>query len=123
MEECFLDLKNTNINIDLINILPKEFALKYKLIPYKLEKDTLYIASSEELHPSIIEELRFITFKNIKQSIADIESILNLINYYYDKEKAQKTLKMLKKNNVIKLTDKEEDAPAVVIFHNKRSDK
>lgn len=116
MEECFLDLKNINIDIDLINILPKEFALKYKLIPYKLEKDILYIASSKELHPSIIEELRFITFKNIKQSIADMEGILNLINYYYDKEKAQKTLKMLKRNNVIKLTSKEEDAPAVVIL-------
>ena len=35
------------IDIDLINILPKEFALKYKLIPYKLEKDILYIASGK----------------------------------------------------------------------------
>lgn len=117
MEECFLDLKNINIDIDLLKILPKEFALKHKLIPYKLEKDTLYIASGKELNPSIIEELKFITLKNIRQTKADIEGIINFINYYYDKEKAHKTLKAIKRDNNIKITDKEEEAPAVVILN------
>ncbi|MDU1349003.1 GspE/PulE family protein [Clostridium butanoliproducens] len=117
MEEYIVDLKNMEIDIDLINILPKEFALKYKLIPYKLEKDILYIASGEELEPSVIEELKFITLKNIRQTKVNVESIVNFINYYYDKEKAHKTLKMIKRNNIIKLTDKEEEAPAVVILN------
>lgn len=95
----FIDLDNVTIDKKAVGYLTKDLCEKYKIFPYKIEGDVLYLASIKQLNSHWIRELKFITKKNIEISICDKSQIINLINYYYGKDSADRALQELQHEN------------------------
>lgn len=72
-----------NISPDVIALIDKAIVEKYKLIPFKLEHNKLYIACNEEalLKQSEIEDI-FSRF-NIKLILTDSYNLKEALNFYY----------------------------------------
>lgn len=59
-----------NIPFDVINAIPKNLIETYRLIPYKREENTLWIATDNAInYTQVIREIRFITSMNVKIAI------------------------------------------------------
>ena len=65
-----LDEIPTNIPFEVINSIPKNLASTYRLIPYKKERNALYVATDNAInYTQIVREIRFITAMNVKVAI------------------------------------------------------
>ena len=108
-----------------INVISKDLALRYNLIPYKMDESNIYLFVSSKLSKEIIEEIEFITSRNVRENFLDEISILNLIKFYYNKESLKKNItklkskKQIEKNNMnfIDINMKKDDSPAVFILN------
>ncbi len=69
-----------------MKIISKETALNYIIMPYKLDNDNIYLFVSNFLDEETLEEIEFISLRNVKQNILEKKTILYLINRYYEKE-------------------------------------
>ena len=54
----FIDLSKVNIPTELVQLIPKNIAKQYQVVPVKLVRDVLYLAMSDPLNFYAIEEVR-----------------------------------------------------------------
>ena len=60
----------SNIPYDVVNSIPRNLTLTYRLIPYKKEGNALYVATDSVInYTQVVREIRFITGMNVKVSI------------------------------------------------------
>lgn len=78
------------VEIDAVSKIPKDLALKYNMIGIKVENSTLSVAMSDPLNFYAIEDIRQLTKMNLSIYLAESQSILDLINYYYSEIDAQR---------------------------------
>ena len=86
-ETEYIDLSNYVINPEVISLIPKKFALQFKLIPISKNDDEneLVIAMANPLDVYAIDFVRGHTkIKKIKTMLAAEDDILSAINSYYE---------------------------------------
>ncbi|CAM2832221.1 GspE/PulE family protein [Hathewaya histolytica] len=103
-----IDLSNLDISEEVIKLIPKDVSEKYNLIGFKEEYGVLCVAMTDPTNLFAIDDLRFITQKNIQTFIAKSESIKKAIDKYYKKQENEETLEDLKKEYEIEEIEEEE---------------
>lgn len=96
-----ISLKDIFISNDVIKILPKEIVKKYSVIPFGIDDRGLHLAMISPFNMIAIEEIKFITNKEVIPYIERKSNILFTIESYYEKEIARKAIENLKDNNTI----------------------
>jgi len=81
-----IDLKNTVIDRNAINVFPSALAKTYTVLPIKLEKNILTLAVGDTLSLNIQDDISFILGYKIKMVLADEDDIKENINVYYGSE-------------------------------------
>lgn len=113
------DIKNANLDkasipTKVIKILPKEIVKKYCVIPFDIEGNDLYVAMYNPLNDSAIDDIRFITNKQVIPYIEKKSKILCAIENYYENYESQNHSYLIKKKvddeivektSIVKLTD------------------
>lgn len=105
-----INLDSVIIDDDILRILPKETVKKHCLMPFKLERNLLYVAMSNPLNTDVIEEIKFITNKEILPYYDKKDNILCAIENYYYKRMANEALENLKIDNKQTKPDKESNS-------------
>jgi type IV pilus assembly protein PilB len=81
------------VEIEAVSKIPKDLAVRYNMIGIKVENGTLSVAMSDPLNFYAIEDIRQLTRMNLSIYLAESQSILDLINYYYSEIDAQRAAK------------------------------
>ena len=81
-----IDLKNTVIDKNAVNVFPSALAKTYTVLPIKLEKNILTLAVGDTLSLNIQDDISFILGYKIKMVLADEDDIKENINVYYGSE-------------------------------------
>ena len=88
----FIDLADTKIDPELVNVIPKNIVKKYGIIPVRLEKDVLYLAMEDPLNFMAVEEARVVSKKKIIPMIATAAGVNRAYNILYENEGAVKAM-------------------------------
>ncbi|NLN05830.1 MAG: type II/IV secretion system protein [Clostridiaceae bacterium] len=81
------------VEIEAVSKIPKDLAVRYNMIGIKVENGTLSVAMSDPLNFYAIEDIRQLTRMNLSIYLAESQSILDLINYYYSEIDVQRAAK------------------------------
>lgn len=114
-----INLDNINVKQDTINILPENIARKYEVIPIDVVNGQLLVVMSDPLNYFAIEEIRIATNYAVKTSIALRDSILQNIEKYYGRNKAEEAAQDFNKSyglrgsNVEKIKEDEVASPII----------
>lgn len=116
----FMDMSSLELDKKALKKISKELAYKYSIIPFKIYKNNLYIATSDPLNKNIIDELKFILNMNINVFYAKKEEILRVLDNIYEGEVVANAVEEFKEKyeEDINLNSREstlEDAPAIKI--------
>ncbi|HXG30322.1 MAG TPA: type IV-A pilus assembly ATPase PilB [Thermodesulfobacteriota bacterium] len=94
-----IDLDQFDISPEVLKIVPRESAIKHKLIPINRSGSTLVVAMSDPSNIFAIDDLKFATGKNIEVVVTSERAIQNAIEKYYgsqreweEKVKAEQTI-------------------------------
>ncbi len=79
----FVDLKKTFIDPAAVRQVEMEFARRYNLMPFALENNTLKVAMDNPSDIVAIDALRRATNHNLEIYAADLDSILEAIEFHY----------------------------------------
>ena len=72
------------IDPDMIQLVPKEIAKRYLLVPLRKEKNKLFIAMADPMDYFAIEEVRMMTGFKVEPCIATKQDIYKTISKYYE---------------------------------------
>ncbi|MBN1572728.1 MAG: hypothetical protein JW984_05960 [Deltaproteobacteria bacterium] len=88
LEIPIMDLQEINIPSDVIKLIPKEMAGKFKAVPVRIAvsfgKKTLLVAMSDPLDIKAIEEIQFASGYRIQPVLSKEHSIMNALSHYYN---------------------------------------
>ncbi|WP_146412775.1 MULTISPECIES: GspE/PulE family protein [Crateriforma] len=91
----FVDLRETRIPENVIELVPESVARENTVIPYSEEDGALQILIADPFDLETIEKLRFILNRKIETAIAPRESINGAINQYYGQVEGESADSML----------------------------
>lgn len=72
------------IDLEIIQLVPKEIAKRYLLVPLRKEKNKLFVAMADPMDYFAIEELRMLTGFRIEPCIATKQDLNKTISKYYE---------------------------------------
>jgi len=78
-----IDLKEFDIEPEVIKAVPKEVALKHQVIPVNRAGSTLVVATSDPSNIFALDDIKFITNYNIEPVVASEDSIREALAKYY----------------------------------------
>ena len=93
----FIDLSKVNIPTELVQMVPKNIAKQYQVVPVRLARDELYIAMSDPLNFYAIEEVRKAAKKKIVPMVAMSSAVERAIQVLYGNEGAAKAIEEMKR--------------------------
>ena len=93
----FIDLTKGNIPIELAQVLPKNIAKQYQVVPVRVVKDELYLAMADPMNFYAIEEVRKAVRRKIVPMIATASAIDRSIQVLYGNEGAAKAIEEMKR--------------------------
>ncbi|MCY6959654.1 GspE/PulE family protein [Clostridium brassicae] len=91
-----IELDNIDVENDVIKILPEDIARKYNVMPFKVKGSNLFIAMVDPLNEIIIDDISFITNKDVIPYIERKNKIIYAIETYYNRGIEKEALKTLK---------------------------
>ena len=103
----FIDLTKTTIDPSLIALVPSNVAKPNRLVPVKLEKDTLYIAMEDPLNFPALEYIRNISKKRVVPMIAYSRAIDRALTVVYDSEGATKAMEAMREEGYTVETERD----------------
>jgi type IV pilus assembly protein PilB len=83
LKTAYVDLESMQLDTEIVNIIPQEFARKNCLIPIDQVGKNLIVAMSDPLNFYVIEDMRFMTDMDIKPVIAPERVINEAIDVFY----------------------------------------
>jgi len=92
-----VDLIDEDVDRQVAKLIPQNVARKYNLIPFASERDVLSLAISNPFDLHAIDDIKFITKKEVALFIANEDSINWAIDKYYSDETSEKAIEDLKK--------------------------
>ena len=78
------DPSKLDVDSDVIEMIPANIVQKYKIVPISLEGQTLTIAMVDPSNIFIIDDIKFLTRKNIRVTVATETSIKSAMDRFYD---------------------------------------
>lgn len=95
---------------EIINMIPTDIALKYQAVPFGLIGNTLNVAMADPRNLFIIDDIRFLTRKNIQVHVAS-ESIIRKVlgQYQTEEEDYDNVLGLLKEEVDVDVIEAAED--------------
>ncbi len=93
----FVDLTKINIPTELAQVVPKNMAKQYQIVPVRVIKDELYLAMSDPLNFYATEEVRKAVHKRIVPMVATASSIEHAIQTLYSNENAARAIEEMKR--------------------------
>ena len=93
----FVDLTKINIPTELAQVVPKNMAKQYQIVPVRVVKDELYLAMSDPLNFYAIEEVRKATHKRVVPMVSTASSIEYAIQTLYSNENAARAIEEMKR--------------------------
>jgi type IV pilus assembly protein PilB len=85
-ETDFVELKDIVLDPEMISLIPKKIALRYKLIPLNRENDVLTLAMANPLDVNAIDYIKGYTRLDVLPKFANENEILNALSSSYDAE-------------------------------------
>lgn len=79
-----VSLHNIEITPKVLAKIPKEIALKYEVLPIRIDKNSLYVAMTDPLDVELIEELEKITSLRVIPMVAPQSSIRECLKSRYE---------------------------------------
>lgn len=92
-----IDLSELDIPEETVFNIPKDIAERYTVIAFREELGVLCVAMTDPSNLIVVDDLRFITQKNIQVFLCKKDTIEQAINKYYKKQTNQETIEDLKK--------------------------
>jgi len=87
-----------SIDVSLSKLVAKEIAEKYKVIPFKRERNTLYVAVLEPKNLKALDELQFITGCAIRPYVASEVRIMYALERVYEISRPLRYVSVLEKD-------------------------
>lgn len=120
-----VDIKKKRIPQQVIDVVPSWVVFKYSIMPFYLDKDSIYIACGNPIKNEFIQEIRFVMKKKLKVFIALKSDIMWCVNNYYGKSNFSCAISQLQKETSIKKTKNKiyqeemivKEAPAVKVVN------
>ena len=78
-----VNLLKEDIPENIIKLIPSELAIKYKIIPLKQFKGTLYLAISEHSKIDALDDIKFLTGLNVEIIVVSDNEIASALSKYY----------------------------------------
>ena len=119
-----VDLTPSNISPEAIHKVPQNICNRYKVFPYKIEENKLYLAMEDPQNRQAIQDVRRFADMEIIASIATTSEINQAIEQWYSNTDIDKAISEFARNeiqNEIEQISGEEDvnsAPIVRLVHN-----
>lgn len=105
----YIDLERMSLSPDNKNLIKKDIALRYRVVPVGKEEDKLILASANPLDVVVMDDLRISTaFRNIELVLAKDAAILKILNNFYSEKASPLFLKEEDKDAVKEVTSGEE---------------
>jgi type IV pilus assembly protein PilB len=79
-----VNLLASEINPDIIKLIPPETALKYQVVPYKRAGNTLYLAISDPTKVEAFDDIKFYTGLNVEVVLSSEAEISQALSKYYN---------------------------------------
>lgn len=92
----FIDLNKAKIDPSMVNLVPKAIAKKERVVPVKLDRDTLYLAMEDPMNFMAIEAVKNATRKRVVAMIAYSRSIDRALNVLYENEGAARAMEQMR---------------------------
>lgn len=119
-----INLENITIKQDIINLLPENIARKYEVIPVDFINGQLLVTMSDPMNYFAIEDIKISTGYAVKTAISLRDSILENIEKYYGKNRAQQAAEIYgksyayEKNSVSELIEDDDSVAPIIKFIN-----
>ncbi len=97
----FIDLSKVNIPTELVQVVPKNIAKQYQVVPVKIARDELYIAMSDPLNFYAIEEVRKAARRKVVPMVAMSSAVDRAIQVLYGNEGAAKAIEEMKREAAV----------------------
>lgn len=94
----FIDLDNFKISTELIKTVNKSIAYKHCIFPYKETEMEIFVAMNNPVDSIALNDLRFISQKNVVPSKASKDQILSYIKLFYEIKDSKKAIKEMEKD-------------------------
>lgn len=95
----YVDLSKTTIPISMAQVLPKNIAKQFQVVPVHMERDELYLAMSDPMNFFAIEEVKKAVRKKVVPMIATAEGVEHAIMVLYGNEGAAKAIEAMKRES------------------------
>lgn len=120
-----VEIARFNIESKIAKLIPRELAVKYEIIPIRIERDKLVLAMSDPLNVFAIDDVKFIARMDVQPVIATRSEIKKAIEDNYDDQNMKKATQELNEEfggiedeeNQPTETDDVANAPAVVLVN------
>ena len=93
----FIDLTKVNIPTELAQVVPKNIAKQYTVVPIRAVKDELYLAMSDPLNFYAIEEVRKAVRRKVVPVLATKDAIEHSIQVLYGNEGAARAIEEMRR--------------------------
>ena len=93
----YVDLTKITIPTELAQVLPKNIAKQYNVVPVRMVKDELYIAMADPMNFYAIEEVRKSVRKKVVPMVARSSAVERAIQVLYSNEGAAKAIEEMKR--------------------------
>ena len=104
----YIDLSKTTIPISMAQVVPKNIAKQFQVVPVRMERDELYLAMSDPMNFYAIEEVKKAVRKKIVPMIATTEGVEHAILVLYGNEGAARAIEAMKREAPIEEDNGEE---------------
>ena len=93
----YIDLSKTTSPISMAQVVPKNIAKQFQVVPVRMERDELYLAMSDPMNFYAIEEVKKAVRKKIVPMIATAEGVEHAILVLYGNEGAARAIEAMKR--------------------------
>ena len=93
----YIDLSKTTIPISMAQVVPKNIAKQFQVVPVRMERDELYLAMSDPMNFYAIEEVKKAVRKKIVPMIATTEGVEHAILVLYGNEGTARAIEAMKR--------------------------
>ncbi len=109
----FIDLSKVSIPTEMAQVLPKNIAKQYNVVPVRIAKDELYLAMADPLNFYAAEEARRASKRKIVPMVATVAGIEHAIQILYSNEGAAQAIAEMKREAANSSEQTQQDAAFV----------
>ena len=95
----FVDLSKTDIPTELAQMLSKNIAKQYNVVPVRVHKDEIYLAMSDPMNFYAIEEVKKAVHKKVIPMVATAAGVERAIQVLYGNEGAAKAIEEMRRDS------------------------